>query len=564
VTSKNFKNKALFLLVIFCFTVGIFLRVWKINRVPPELFGDELDVGLQAYSIATTGKDYLGNKLPVMFHSFSEYRLPMQLYFDVPFVKLFGLNEIGVRSPSVFMGFLSLIFIYLLAKEIFTKRLALITTVFLMISPWHFNFSRQANDAGILLPFLLAGTWLFIKGLKNYKYLFASVVTFALSIYSYTIATAFTPLYFLSLVIIFRKELQKYPFTKLFWIGIVGLLLIFPYINFTLKGISTQRFSYISSISEDKLMEEIVAKRRWSKSFLTRALYNKITVGTEIVFKNYSRSMSFNFLFTEGDPNMRQGIEGFGQFYHYDAVLIFLGLIYSFWNIRKGSKNTKFYLLIFLWLLFSPLPSALTKDGGYHASRLILMLPPLILLSALGFQSLIKSATKIKMKALFGVFIIFMLLDFTRFVHRYFTIWPKEGWRFWQTGFKETLAFVKSQDNKYQRIFLNNTYEPMLPRFLFWYGYDMDLFQKQFVKDVPTENIYPGFNGFKLGDKYYFGEILKPVEGLANNDNLIIASGEKDITNPAIFDNGGLELLEVVSSPTKIPIFYVFTTKQTP
>ena len=84
-----------------------------------SLFGDEIDVGLQAYSILTTGNDYLGNRLPVLFHSFSEYRLPMHLYLSVPFIKLFGLNEVGVRTTSVLMGYLSLIFFYLLIRKIY-------------------------------------------------------------------------------------------------------------------------------------------------------------------------------------------------------------------------------------------------------------------------------------------------------------------------------------------------------------------------------------------------------------------------------------------------------------
>src|SRR3989344_39379 len=102
--------------------LSIFFRVWKLNIVPIELFGDELDVGLQAYSILTTGNDYLGNRLPVMFHSFSEYRYPMQLYMDVPFIFIFGLNQIGVRAVPVLMGLLTLVLTFLLLKHLFNKK----------------------------------------------------------------------------------------------------------------------------------------------------------------------------------------------------------------------------------------------------------------------------------------------------------------------------------------------------------------------------------------------------------------------------------------------------------
>ena len=301
------------IVIIILFLVGIFFRIWRLERTPIELFGDEIDVGLQAYSILTTGKDYLGNELPLMFHSFSEYRLPMQLYLDVPFIKIFGLKEIGVRAPAVLMGFISLAFFYYLIKKLFDKHLAVIATLFLLFSPWHFNFSRQANDAGILLPFIIGGALFFIKGIKDYKYLFLSAILFALSIYTYAIAAIFTPIFVLALIIIYRKEVSNYGLIKIVFVAGVGFLILLPYLKFMLNGIASQRFSSISVTSGDSIFQEVVDKRRWSESLLTRFYYNTKAITLDRVVKNYLTSFSTTFLFSKGDPNMRQGIEGFGQ-----------------------------------------------------------------------------------------------------------------------------------------------------------------------------------------------------------------------------------------------------------
>src|SRR3990172_9749552 len=123
-------KKLLLLIVIVAFAIGAFLRLWQLRGVPISLFGDELDVGLQANSILTTGKDYCGSKFPVMFHSFAEYRLPMELYLAAPFIKAFGLNELGVRGPAVLMGLLSILSFYFLAKELLGKRIAVISSLF--------------------------------------------------------------------------------------------------------------------------------------------------------------------------------------------------------------------------------------------------------------------------------------------------------------------------------------------------------------------------------------------------------------------------------------------------
>jgi len=141
-------------------------------------------------------------------------------------------------------------------------------------------------------------------------------------------------------------------------------------------------------------------------------------------------------------------------------------------------------------------------------------------------------------------------------------IWPKQSWRAWQYGFKEVGSYVRANEGRYERVFLNNTYEPMLTRFLFWYGYDMELFQKTFEDDKHIEGIYPGFNGFKLGEKYYFGELVKPIETLAKEGNLIVASTEKDVSNPYIFDNPELTLLDIIYSPEHTPLFYIYSKSQ--
>lgn len=552
-------KKSIFPIAIL-FAIGLFLRVWQVGKIPISLFGDEIDVGLQAYSILTTGKDYLGNRLPVLFHSFSEYRLPMQLYMDVPFVRLFGLNEVGVRATSVLMGFLSLFFLYLLVKEISNKKLAVIATLFMLFSPWHFNFSRQANDAGILLPFILAGTWSLLKGLKNYKYLVLSGVLFALSIYAYAISSLFTPLFVASLFLIYRKEILKHNPKYLFVALATGVIILLPYINQIIKGIASSRYSYISVLNKDDLISEVIKERKWSDSSISKLYYNKYTVAAYKLTNSYLQSFSTEFIFASGDPNSRQAVSGLGMMYHYDFILVILGGYLCLRVLIKDKKNKALYFIFVVWLLLAPIPSVLTKGGGNHASRLILMLPPLIFLSAKGFEFLISKADNLKFKVIITVFVLIMIFDVGRFIHRYFVIWPSESWRIWQYGFKEMLTDVKKIDNDYERIYFNNTYEPILARFLFWYQYDMELFQIQFTRDVHIEGIQPGFNGFSLGDKYYFGELVKPIEPLAKKGYLVIASGEHDVTDPSIFKRSDLKLLNVYYSPTEVPIFFVYTT----
>lgn len=533
------------------------MRLWNLNRVPVSLFGDEIDAGLQAYSILTTGKDYLGNTFPVMFRSFAEHRLPMQLYTSIVFIKIFGLNEIGVRSASVLAGLVSVLGMYLLTKEMFGKRVSIIATLLLLFSPWHIIFSRQANDAGFLLPFTIFGLLLFVKGLKNFKYLLFSASVWGLGIYSYATFSLFAPLYVIFLALLFWEQIKKYGFPKILLVILLGLLVVSPYLKESFKGTTLKRVSVISTVSKDDLEARVVAGRLWVKGVWGKIYYNKYTIIGSELFNSYTQAFSPSFLFAQGDTNPRHNIGDFGQMYHFEIITVLTGIYISIMALKN--KRNKDYLIFILWLIISPLPSILTQGGGNHAARLILMLPPLVIFSALGIDKLIKIKKSYFKLFIMTVFVLLVVFDIGKFMNRYFVIWPNESWRLWHLGFKETLNYVRSVDINYRKIYFNNTYEPMLPRFLFYYKYNMADFHRQFNGDVHIKNLEEGFDGFTLGDKYYFGDLLKPIERLAKPGVLVVASGDKDVTNPLIFENPNLKLLEVITSPYMDSIFYIFT-----
>lgn len=550
-------------LLIAILLLGLFLRIWSLDKVPVSLFGDEIDVGIQANSILVTGRDYFSNFLPVIFHSFSEYRLPMQIYFSVPFIKLFGLNEWGVRLASVLFGVVSLAGFYLLVKELLAKRVALIATLFLSISPWHLHFSRQANDSGFLLPFVIFGTWFFVKGLKEYKFLLFSAITFALSFYSYATSALFTPLYILILLLLFRKKIFKYPIKKLVLLAILVLLILAPYLRATRSNMTTTRFNYISVASEDEIAGEVTKKRTWSDSSLTRLFYNRTSIIFSEVLNNYLNTFSTNYLFVNGDPILRHSVGGMGELFYFDLILIGFGILVLVGKYRESSsKSLNALIILLVWLFVAPIPSSLTDGGGYHAARQLPMLPVFIIFSAIGFDYFLTEFKGGYKKIALYFFIFVMTLNVAYYMHKYYVVWPKESWRFWQSGYKESMTYVKEVEAKFDRIYINNTYESALPRFLFWYQYDPQLFLAKFEDDKHIVNIVPGFDGFKLGEKYYFGEFEKPIEQLLDRSSLIVASARDDITDINIFNKPEILLLKTIYSPVGSPLFYVFTASE--
>lgn len=564
------KNIILFLFVLL---LGSFLRLYRLTEAPISLFGDELDVGYQAYSILKTGRDYMGQFVPVYIRSLTEWRAPLLMYVTVPSVAIFGLNEWGVRIPPAIFGILNVLFIYLLIKELSAsggknELWAVLGALLLAINPWSIHYGRAAFEVTLLLFLILAGFYCFLKGLKNPWFFIGSVILFGLTPFAYSTANVFLPLLIFSLLIVYRKELVRLRKQKVVWLSLaIFILVLIPIAKELLFGQAGGRFGLISVFSDQKIVEEIHLRRlggiSFDKpvgkvSFLERIFTNRPVYWALAISQNYLSAFSLDFLFAHGDPYFRHSISKVGEFYFIEIVFVTLGALA--WLKLKDKRKW----LIFVWLLLAPIPSSLTKDGGNHATRLFLMIPPITILSAYGLVQLMELAKKKKIAAFFLFFVSCLLLfNFSFYLHRYFVHYSKESWRYWHYGYKQAMGFIVEHQDEYGQILINNIYEPSLLRYLFWTKYDPEEFQQKFTGDKPKENILPGFDGFKLGEVYFgkpnkedwWDEILTP-------DVLYLASQKDDVggdwdwrKNPP----SGVKVLETASNPYNQPIFYLVT-----
>lgn len=549
---STLKKPILWLIIILA--LAIILRVYRLDSVPPSLFGDELDVGYQAYSLLKTGQDLSGNTWPILVQSLAEYRAPLFIYSDIPFIAVFGLNEWGVRLAAVFWGVVGISGIYLLVRKLLNERLALLSALFLAVSPWHIHYSRAGFEVTMLLAFLIFATYFFLKGLEKKYFLIFAVMLFALTPYIYSTAVVFTPLLLLIMIVIFSKEIKKNKSN--FSLGlIVFLIILAPYVFQTITGMAGDRFSLISIFGSKDLQEKvtILQQREELPLGMERFFHNKFGVYMQNFSMNYLRAFSPEFLFLQGDPNFRHSIHEMGEMYFYEVILLLMGI----WVILKSNFRVKSFILG--WLLIAPIPASLTYDGGFHATRDFLMLPPLMVLLGLGANFLWENLKEQKIRYLAWLLIILAVFNFTFFLHRYFIDYPYESSRAWHFGFKEVMQYADKNSSSFDKILINNTYEPSLIRFLFWSGYDPDKFHRNFKGDKQKGQVAEGFNGFSLEDKFYFGKMDGPFEEVINSNTLFVASALDDITNPDTLKDKRVKLLETVYAPSGEIIFYLIT-----
>jgi 4-amino-4-deoxy-L-arabinose transferase-like glycosyltransferase len=565
------KLAGLSLLVIILVT--IFLRVYQLNTVPPELFGDEIDVGYQSYSILKTGKDLHNRFLPFYIRSLSEYRTPLYIYSTVPFIAIFGLNEWGVRLPAAFWGVISIIGLFLLTRKLFNTKTALLSALLLAISPWHLQYSRASFEVTMLLAFEVFAVYFFILATKRPYYLILSLILFGLTPYIYSTAVVFTPLIFIWLLFVYRKDFLKKEFLNKSKLPIalsllVIILCILPIIWGTYTGEAKGRFQVISIFQDSVLVDKLNISRKGQDYYdldgnkhhedsqFERLFHNKPLIFGQIFGQNYLTAFSFDFLFSNGDPNFRQAVFEMGELYIIELISILLGLFYLF---KKSNSESK--LVVLGWLLIAPIPAALTFGGGYHATRLFLMLIPLTMINSLGVYFILKLPRKLL--ALKVLFFIALFISLGLYLHRYYSHYPLESWRWWQTGFKDEMLFIKENQNRYSKIVINNSYEPSLIRYLFYTQYDPSKFQQEFSSDETKKEVLPFINGFKLNDQVYFGQLDDSTKDSGGFEKafqpgmLYVASARDEAkTDLRYSKNDHFKVIKTIFNPLGQPIFY--------
>ena len=556
-----------FLMVILL--IASVLRLWKLNTVPVSLFGDELDVGYHAYSILKTGKDYYGNSWPIHFHSIAEWRTPLYLYSAVPTVAIFGITPLGVRLPAAIFGILSVYIMFLFVRQIAGHRtLATIASAILAVSPWSLQYSRAGFEATILLFLLLLGLYCFFRALRDSRFLILASISFALTPWVYSTAKLFTPLLLIFLFLAWRKEIFAIPKKYLAFAFLAFVIIGAPITYDTFFGKATQRFSYISIFTDPTTDPEVGTARQvdarvrgeegvgLQPTLLDRVVHNKYTFWGKNVIDNYFRAFSTDFLFVKGDINLRHSI-GTGEFYKIEAVALIAGLIFFF----IGKRDVRVKLLIAFWILMGVVPAAITREGANHATRLILILPPLIFLIAYGWFEVVKRFGK----PAFVFLVLLYAISYSLYAHRYFIHYPWESERWWHSGWSEAIASVKEVEGGYDKVAISMNGEPAWIFFAGHYMYPPDLWQKNFP--IGNDIDLAGFGKVSHIDKFYFGS---PSGGLyewgqlLDSKTLYLANASEVKVNLVLEPDrkpGDLNLVKAITFPSGEPAFYLFAKK---
>jgi hypothetical protein len=139
----------------------VFFRVYRINLVPPEMVSDHAEKLLDVW-------DVLHGQTSIFFPR-NTGREAIQMYLTAGIIQLFhtGYTFLSLKIGTIFLGLLTLPYLYLLGKELGNRRVGLFAVLFAGIGYWP-NVISRAGLRFPLYPLFVAPTlYYLLRGLRT-------------------------------------------------------------------------------------------------------------------------------------------------------------------------------------------------------------------------------------------------------------------------------------------------------------------------------------------------------------------------------------------------------------
>lgn len=513
--NKKIIYKLLFLITVF---FGVFLYFYKLGEIPAGFYIDEALPGYNAYSILLTGKDEYGKVFPLVFRFYGSFNPPLYTYLTVIPVWLLGLSVFSVRFISSLAGFLTAIVIYFLIKEsglIKEKWTSLISLPLILISPWLLLHSRVGYEVSLGLLLFSLGVVFSWRAINKKKSFYLGFLFLSASTYAAYAERFLVPFFLVGFFLIFKKRLLKER--KKDFIKAMGVTFLTQIPNFYL--LSTPAF-----FPKEELFGGGVITYLAQKGSLY--LPYQISLGLSYLrefLSQYATYFSPQSLFYLPDPDSQRSIPELSTFYFWMVIPYLVGL-YALWRERKE----KFSKLIWLLLLISPIPAALTKDP-FSTHRAMPLFMPIVIVIAVGIDRIIKALSP---KFLVTIMILAFAISGIFLWRSYFVFLPNERSEDWMYGVEELSAEIKKRpDTKF--LIDQARSKPLYANLAFFIKYPPDKFQEETDQKV-KENYY---HSLDFSPDYEFGNIetrsinweIDPCEDkMIVGDNLAISEKQAE------------------------------------
>jgi len=483
-------KKINWVLIIFLLLASV-IRLWSLGNIPAHPTPDEAALGYNAYSIIKTGRDEYGQRLPLIFKSFGDYKPGLYVYLTIPSILILGLNEFAVRLPSALVGILIVFLVYKIINLLFYEEFHIFKKILTMghlgafvaaLNPWLIYFSRGAWEANVSLALTLLGIYYFVTSLNNkpVSLIFATTF-FALAPLTYQGGKLSSLIVLLLLVGVYWKRFVSVGKKYLVFSFVVGLLISLPII-LSIFSTKVGRLNILSIFSYPRPVEQLqklLDQGKEEVGSLSYYIFHSESVNFfRAILGRLFNHFSGRYLFFDGDwQNPKYSAPNSGVLLIGDILILSIG----FWFFFKY-KFSREKLFIFLWLLFAPLPAILSRDQ-VQSVRALNTSVPLVIFLTFGLYAIVSSIKNIKQRISQFLFVVVILsvyfLGLTYFLDSYFVHLPKHDAKDRYYGYKQVVEVLRPIEKDYKTIIFQQSYDQPYIYFLFFDKYDPEKYQKQ-------------------------------------------------------------------------------------
>lgn len=341
------------------------LRLWHIGSLPPGLYPDEATNGNDAVAASQGGWDW--------FYPHNNGREGLFINLQALVLLLVGAHTVwALRIVSALAGTLTVPGIYLLGKALWNRRAGLIAAALLAGSFWHVTFSRIGFRA-ILAPLVLTwglgllilgfkklrlekrGSWLVIAGSALAGVGLHTYISFRVAVLAFLVAS-------ITALWLSRTDAHAYhrlgrSLTLGAWAFCIAAAPM-AYYFYTHPGAFTGRTEQVSVLSDASPIQALV----------------------------HNTLLTAGMLITRGDMNWRHNFSGQPEIPFIFFVFLIVGTVLAARDLAR-SGHTKLSAITVLSLVCTgALPAILSNEGLPHALRSILLIVPVMLLTAYGLE----------------------------------------------------------------------------------------------------------------------------------------------------------------------------------
>lgn len=421
------------IMLLFAFVLHIGVFIYFMVKKPINI--DEAMTVLNANSLAKSGTDILGEKLPIYFDTWLHGgQSPFATYLVAIMIKLFGYSLFVTRVPMFVFSMLGLIAFYKFLKEVIPENETLINIAFCLacISPWHLYSSAFTLDCNFLPHISMFGMYFLAKGINSTKskYFVFSMLFFGLGFYCYILSAIIIPvlLTVLFLILLIKKKVSfKNTIISVITIFIVAIPFILQGLvqfgiieNLNFLGFSISKMPYYSRGSELKLNN---------------------------IFENLGEGI-ISLLFTDIYSFNAKGVNSFNFANSFGSVALLAGVITLILNkIRKRNDFGIFLKAVIISILVS---SATVCSLTFYATALYrynIYNYIFIIISAYGIYSVSKLFKQPRFKEVTSLLVATSLIITTYCFAYYYKNDVINTNTFYTSSIEECLNYNKSNKN---------------------------------------------------------------------------------------------------------------------